>query len=74
MELNELCVNTGADLVIFDLELSPMQIRNVENALSEEVRVIDRTMLILDIFAASAKTGEGLEELRARIVEELLHE
>lgn len=60
LELNELCVNTGADLVIFDLELSPMQIRNVENALSEDVRVIDRTMLILDIFAASAKTGEGM--------------
>ena len=46
-----------ADLVIFDDELSPSQIRNLENAL--DVRVIDRTALILDIFAARAKSAEG---------------
>lgn len=47
----------GADLVIFDDELSPSQIRNIEDAL--EVRVIDRTALILDIFASRANSTEG---------------
>ncbi len=60
MELAELCRNLGAELVIFDLELSPVQIRNVESVLDESVRVIDRTMLILDIFAANARTAEGM--------------
>ena len=46
-----------ADLVIFDDELSPSQIRNLEDAL--DVRVIDRTALILDIFAARARSAEG---------------
>ena len=60
MELALLCQELSADLAIFDLELSPMQIRNVENALADGVRVIDRTMLILDIFAANARTAEGM--------------
>ena len=60
LELSELCDKLGAELVIFDLELSPVQIRNVESVLSESVRVIDRTMLILDIFAANASTAEGM--------------
>ena len=47
----------SADLVIFDDELSPSQIRNLEDAL--DVRVIDRTALILDIFAARARSTEG---------------
>ena len=46
-----------AELVIFDDELSPSQIRNLEDAL--DVRVIDRTALILDIFAARAQSAEG---------------
>lgn len=46
-----------AELVIFDDELSPSQIRNLEDALN--VRVIDRTALILDIFAARAQSAEG---------------
>lgn len=45
------------DLVIFDRELSPIQIRNLEDAVG--TRVIDRTMLILDIFAAHARSSEG---------------
>ena len=45
------------DLVIFDCELSPTQIRNIEKATG--VRVIDRTMLILDIFALRARSREG---------------
>ncbi len=59
LELKTLCQNMNADLVVFDCELSPSQIRNLENVL-EDVRVIDRTMLILDIFAQNAKTGEGI--------------
>lgn len=59
MELKNLCDVLNADLVIFDCELSPSQIRNLESVLTE-VRVIDRTMLILDIFAQNAKTGEGI--------------
>lgn len=46
-----------AELVIFDHELSGMQVRNIENIL--DVRVIDRTTLILDIFAQRARTKEG---------------
>lgn len=46
-----------ASLVVFDNELSPAQLRNLEKAL--ERRVIDRTQLILDIFAARARTREG---------------
>lgn len=58
-ELNELCKAQEAGLVIFDCELTPSQIRNIEDSLEGEVRVIDRSMLILDIFALHATTGEG---------------
>ena len=47
----------GISLIVFDNELSPSQIRNLEDII--DVRVIDRTMLILDIFALHAATGEG---------------
>ncbi|MBE7027419.1 MAG: GTPase HflX [Ruminococcaceae bacterium] len=57
LELKEACISLEADIVIFDDELTPMQIRNIENELS--VRVIDRSMLILDIFARHAVTKEG---------------
>ena len=52
-----LCINLGAECAIFDAELSGSQIRNLEQLL--EVRVIDRTMLILEIFASRAVTNEG---------------
>ncbi len=58
-EVAELCKNSGAELVIFDEELSPMQIRNLEADIGGEVTVIDRSMLILDIFALHATSGEG---------------
>ena len=45
--------------MVFDFELSPAQIRNLEEDIGEDVRVIDRSMLILDIFALHAVTGEG---------------
>lgn len=57
-ELGELCRNNNIDVVIFDNDLSPAQIRNIENELGN-TRVIDRSMLILDIFAKHAVTGEG---------------
>lgn len=56
-EVAELCQSMEADLVICDDELSPSQIRNLEEKL--DVRVIDRTTLILDIFAGRARTSEG---------------
>lgn len=58
-EIRDLCARCGIDLVIFDTELSPAQIRNLEDGIGDEVRVIDRSMLILDIFALHAVTGEG---------------
>lgn len=58
-ELSNLCKNNDIKLVIFDLELSPMQIRNIEDGIDCEVRVLDRSMLILDIFALHATSREG---------------
>lgn len=57
-ELKELCKNNDIGLVVFDTELSPAQIRNIEDVL-EDVDVIDRSMLILDIFALHATSAEG---------------
>lgn len=59
MELSDLCKNNDIKLVIFDLELSPMQIRNIEDGIDCDVRVLDRSMLILDIFALHATSREG---------------
>ena len=56
-ELADFCKSNEMDLVIFDCELSPTQIRNIEKA--TDTRTIDRTMLILDIFANNAQTSEG---------------
>ena len=58
-ELAYLCACNDVTLVVFDCELSPSQIRNIENIVGDKVRVIDRSMLILDIFALHAVTGEG---------------
>ena len=56
-ELAEMVRNMEADTVIFNDELTGMQLRNLEDAL--DVRVIDRTILILDIFADRASSREG---------------
>lgn len=56
-ELSEFCENEKPDLVIVDGELSPAQQKNIETI--TDVRVIDRTTLILDIFAGRALSGEG---------------
>lgn len=71
-KLQELVVRSmqlGADALIFDRELSPSQLRNI--AESTDLKVLDRTQLILDIFAQHAKTREGrlqveLAQLRYR--------
>ena len=63
VEAKEICAGNNVSLVVVDSELSPSQIRNLENEINSnkenDVRVIDRTMLILDIFAKHAVTGEG---------------
>ena len=51
------CAESRIDVVIFDNELSPAQLRNLEEALDR--KVVDRTQLILDIFARRARTREG---------------
>lgn len=58
-EIRDLCEKNGVSLVVFDGELSPAQIRNLEDDLGGDVDVIDRSMLILDIFALHAVSGEG---------------
>ncbi len=57
VELQELVQATDADVVVFDNDLSPAQTRNLERAL--EIKVIDRSELILDIFASRARTHEA---------------
>ncbi len=69
-EVKELCGTLGAELLIFDCELTASQIRCIEDV--TDVRVIDRTMLILDIFAGRAVSREGklqveLAQLRYRL-------
>ncbi len=56
-EIKEFAEKAGADLLIFDSELSPSQQRNIEK--STDIRTIDRTLLILDIFGQRANSGEG---------------
>ncbi len=56
-EITAFCQEQEIDFIVFDTELTPTQIRNIEQA--TDVRTIDRTMLILDIFAIRAKTNEG---------------
>lgn len=70
-ELKEMVWESGATGVVCDDELSPAQLKNLEDAL--DTKVMDRTMIILDIFAARAKTREGkiqveLAQLRYRAV------
>jgi GTP-binding protein HflX len=55
----ELSLNPGLNSVVFDDELSPGQQRNIERTFGERIKVLDRTALILDIFAQHAHTREG---------------
>ena len=58
-EIQALVQELGADLIVFDDELSPRHQRNLEKIMGDGVRVLDRTALILDIFAQHARTREG---------------
>lgn len=59
-ELKVLADETLADVIIFDHELSPRHQRELESIIGSHVRIIDRTALILDIFAQHATTREGM--------------
>lgn len=69
-ELAGVAASTGADLVIFDHDLSATQLRNLEDAMP--CRVIDRTQLILDIFARHARTREGQLQVELAQLEYML--
>jgi GTPase len=69
-EIAGVAASTGADLVLFDHDLSPTQLRNLESALP--CRVLDRTQLILDIFARHARTREGQLQVELAQLEYLL--
>ncbi len=56
-EIRDFCAQNEIDFIVFDMELTPTQIRNIES--ETDVRTIDRTMLILDIFAIRARSNEG---------------
>jgi GTP-binding protein HflX len=69
-ELSAIIASTQADVVIFDHDLSPTQLRNLDEALP--CRVIDRTQLILDIFARHARTREGQLQVELAQLEYML--
>jgi GTP-binding protein HflX len=69
-ELRQLVAATGADTVICDGDLSPSQRRGLEDVV--KVKVIDRTALILDIFAQHAKSSEGKAQVELAQLEYLL--
>lgn len=63
-EISQLCLAHAIDVVIFDDELTPSQQSNLEAAFGKDVKVIDRTALILDIFGLHATTREGRLQVR----------
>jgi GTP-binding protein HflX len=69
-ELRALVVTSGADTVIADTELAPSQRRNLEDVV--KVKVVDRTAVILDIFAQHAKSREGKAQVELAQLEYLL--
>jgi GTPase len=72
-ELKSLVEDTGANLVVIDHQLSPIQIRNLQNVIgAETVRVMDRTDLILDIFAQRARSAEGKLQVELAQMQHLL--
>jgi GTP-binding protein HflX len=69
-EIAGVAASTDADLVLFDHDLTPTQLRNLESALP--CRVLDRTQLILDIFARHARTREGQLQVELAQLEYML--
>lgn len=80
-KLKEYCDIYGVKILIFDDDLSPAQVKNIMRFLDNSVRVIDRTELILDIFARRARTKEGklqvelaqLEYMLPRLTRQWIH-
>ena len=70
IELKQVVMSTGADTVVCDGELSPSQLRQLEDKL--KVKVVDRTALILDIFAQHAKSKEGKAQVELAQIAYLL--
>jgi GTP-binding protein HflX len=70
MEFSDFCRNHGVDTVIFDDELSPAQSRNLEKIFN--CKILDRTSLILDIFAQRARTREGKLQIELAQLQHLL--
>lgn len=70
LELKDIVMSTGADTVVVDAELAPSQRRGLEDIV--KVKVIDRTALILDIFAQHAKSREGKAQVELAQLEYLL--
>jgi GTP-binding protein HflX len=69
-EIAGIAASTQADLVLFDHDLTPTQLRNLDSALP--CRVLDRTQLILDIFARHARTREGQLQVELAQLEYML--
>jgi GTP-binding protein HflX len=69
-ELRDVVLSTGADTIICDGELSPSQLRNLEQ--QTKIKVVDRTALILDIFAQHAKSKEGKAQVELAQLQYLL--
>ncbi len=63
-EIQMMLEETLAEVVLFDVELSPRHLRELEEKFGENVRVVDRTALILDIFAQHARTAEGILQVQ----------
>jgi GTP-binding protein HflX len=64
-EIAEVVKRMRVEVVVFDEELSPAQGRNCQDVLGKDVQVVDRTMLILTIFAQRARTGEAKLQVQA---------
>ncbi len=71
-EVSQLCRAYAADVVIFDDELTPSQQSNLEKLIGKDIKIIDRTALILDIFALHATSREGRLQVRLAQNEYLL--
>ncbi len=71
-EIGEAARAQGAELVVFDDELSPGQVRNLEKAWGDGIRVLDRPGLILDVFALHARSREARTQVELAQLQYLL--
>jgi len=71
-EIRQLAESTGSSLIVFDDDLSPAQVRNLEKIMGPQTRVIDRSALILDIFDSRARTREARTQVELAQLEYML--